>query len=200
MTTVTDEQMLDQFWTTKPIRPASPPHTPIPPGAVTCTITCAVCARRVAVAVDWAGRLCGNCRADLPGSRARVEARIADAVRLLEEAGERWLAFQARQDDATADRWTRIVSDRDACAARLRRLDTGRDFDGRAEQYAELVAQRDALAEKRQRAMGRYPEIAALVEQEARYHAAERAYHAARGAAERALGEIALASGEEVPF
>lgn len=202
---MSDDTMLDTWWNTAPKRRPLPKVQPIPVGAPTCTVTCAACGQRSEIAVDWAGRVCAKCRGDLPAAAYRIDTareRLAATEATLHGA---WVAFQAEQDDATADLWTRIVQDRDLNAGRCERYATGKFFGGideteRARRNAEAQAERQSLVEKRQRARSKYPAIAVLLDREADYRAELRALAAKRAALETARTEIAIAMGEEVPF
>lgn len=199
--TAADHAELDAFWATPP-RPMSPIVAPMP-GTPTVTITCRACGAREDHAIHVQGLICAACRADLVGAEERVARRLDDLAAREADLMERWTAHQAAQDDATADRWTRLVQDRQRVTNQLMRAKYGKYFGWDDAAIAANIAAKQAEYDKVMGAVARTAAkgdaIAALLTAEAAHHADMKKLRAARVACELALGELAVVR-EGVPF
>lgn len=199
-----DEAMLDAFWSTKPIRPAKKELPQIPLGSQTCSITCRACGKRDIIAINWDGLLCGRCRVDLLATKQRQEEALAELPALEAAAGEAWVKIQEQLDDATANRLSLMLADRDRAYAVWQRASRRGNVKNNEQDPAEAESQAraayDAVLAKIERTIAKYPEMRPLFEAEAEYRKAVESLKVLRIRFEIALQEIDAAEGHGLPF
>lgn len=98
---------------------------PLAPSVATMKRPCTACNLQYIRAVGAAHHCCEHCAAEPEAQRAVVEKELARIDKKGEHLTERWLAYQADFDDATAERWTSLVQARQLAEAKLERAKVG---------------------------------------------------------------------------
>lgn len=194
MTTAT----ADIDWDTPPRRPKMPGLAPL--RGPTITITCRVCGLRGNVEIAATARLCRECAADMPATRARVEASQRAVAAKEAAASEAWTQYVAALPEDLSARFDRVWTDRTAAETALRQAEraSGRNFDTKV-QAERVRTARAALETIRARIIKtrQNPQnpLAAVLTAEAVY------FDALAQAREEALRwEQAMQELEELPF
>jgi hypothetical protein len=198
---MTDEAILEAFWNTKRPPRVGPPPMLVPMGAPTCSITCRVCGKRDNIAIDWSGLVCCVCRGDIAGSRARLERLLAALPSREEAAHEAWNAVQIALDDATANRLSLMLADRDRAEAIWKRAGVAKARGNAepADAEREAKAALEAVLAKIERTTAKFPEMRPVFAAEQKFRKEIAAIKAARAALEIGLQELDAAS-DEAPF
>lgn len=111
--------MTDIDFDIKPRRPKlnlKPQPLPYEP---TCQITCAVCAQRATIAVQWPGRICADCRADLPATKQRARQRFDAAAAAFESELQAWTDYQAALPADVLTKWDEVCATRTRLESKL---------------------------------------------------------------------------------
>jgi hypothetical protein len=194
-------------WNTPPLRPTRPAIAAIPLGAPTCTITCRACEKRDNIAIDWAGLLCRVCRADLDATERRIGRKMTELD--AEEAADfaEWEIVVASMDDATAERWARLVGDlvrtrgayERACTAQARSNQSNAEM-ALAVQTTKIAYDKVQAAIARTAAQAENP-LAPVILAEKTYLTKSKALADEKIRLQMALDEVAAArDGRQLPF
>lgn len=190
----TDEEIDALF--TPPQRPPTASKPQPLPYEPTCTITCAACGARATIAIRWPGRLCADCRADLPAARQRAQQRLDDAAAVFERELEAWAAYQDALPAAVQAKWFGVKEQQTKLEMALNKALRG-PYSARMAAEARqriIAASRAKLDEftakvERTRRAPHHP-LAAVLQREAQYQAALERANAETLAATIALQEI----------
>ena len=183
--------------------PVRAPMAPAAPAGLI-TTTCAVCSARYNAPLEWNGRLCANCRADLPATRAHVEALMAAVERRRDANNAAWAAEVEALPDDLAARWTAAFQARTAAERALARATTGpmyrRSTQERVDIEAAARADLEAWREKFARTAAN-PEnpLCAIARAEQAFEARRAQLRAEVELWQRALDEITCAE-DDSPF
>lgn len=130
---------VDALWN-GPSRTAAP----MPDGTTT-VITCRVCGARDTMPIEWGGLVCGNCRADLPKTRAHAEAMAAGVLERATANDDAWFAQQAALPDELAERWQTALDKRSQAEMQLARATNDRMW-GNKTTAARIALEQEARA------------------------------------------------------
>ena len=120
--------------------PVRAPMVAAPPAGLI-TTTCAVCSARYNAPLEWNGRLCANCRADLAATRAHVAGLMAAVERRRGANNEAWAAEVAALPDDLAVRWTAAYQARTQAERALARATTGPMYRRSTQERVDIEAQ-----------------------------------------------------------
>lgn len=166
------------------------------------TITCRVCRRGETVSLDNPILLCSVCRGNLPGAERRINAALAALAVQENTYAAEWAERLETLDENTADRWSRLVTQRNAARGALERALVGRfGKNVTPSEVLEIIAQARAALATIEDKVRRTKEaegnpLSAILKAEDGYLKERAALAEQRAELEIALAEIAAAQGE----
>lgn len=137
---------------------------------------CPACGMNAPRTVDAAHRLCDGCAADLPATLAHINDVLARIIAGRDDHQAAWVAYQANLPAELAERWMALCAARNAAEGAVIAYERGRlaeavNDDMRRERLAAAYQRLAKVRGKIERTRVASPEIAMLLDKEAKHRA-----------------------------